>query len=181
MTNRGLNRRLRHRSRRAGFMIGVSMVLTIAVCIGGFSVIYASLDPFVGDFVSGEGTTGVAPTEPPAQVAAANTVAQATAPPGAPAPAPTVAPQSPVPTQATFTPDFQTSNQYSLRLRSEPSADGPDSTIVTVLPPASPIQYLNEDQPAANPAQDGDRWMHFRTENGKEGWLREIDIEAYQP
>jgi hypothetical protein len=68
-----------------------------------------------------------------------------------------------------------------LNLRSEPSAAGGDQTVVTVLPPSTPLQYLNEEQATTNAAQNGDRWMRFRTEAGEEGWLREIDTEPYQP
>lgn len=184
MTDPGLNRRLRQRSRRAGLMIGLSMALTIAVCVGSFSLIYASLDSFIGDFVSRDAPTAVVSTQPPAQVAAAAPtqapdVAQSTAPPAAQPtapPPPTAAPA----TQTAFTPDFQ-SGDYSLNLRSKASAEGGPATVVTVLPPASPLQYLNEEQPTANPDEDGRRWMRFRTEDGQEGWLREIDTAPYQP
>jgi hypothetical protein len=42
------------------------------------------------------------------------------------------------------------------------------------------LQYLGEDAPTTDPS-DGNRWMKFRTENGDEGWVREIDTDAYQP
>ncbi len=193
MTEPGLNHRLRQRSRRAGVMIGVSMALTIAVCVAGFSVIYASLDGVLSDFVPSdqsianddepvEGTQiaaqDPAPTQPPGEPAAP------TAPPAA-ASQPTAPPTEPAqptatPPQETFTPDYQSSSQYSLNLRSEPSSNGGDSTIVAVLPPASPLQYLNEEQPTDDPS-DGDRWMRFITEDGDEGWVREIDVEPYEP
>ena len=54
MANSGLNQRLRQRSRRAGFMIGVSMALTIAVGVAkaGADVVMVS---------GGDGGTGAAP------------------------------------------------------------------------------------------------------------------------
>ena len=52
--------------------------------------------------------------------------------------------------------------------------------IISALPPATPLQYLNEDAPTENP-NDGSRWMKFRIQNGAEGWVREIDTEQYQP
>lgn len=183
MTDPGLNRRLRQRSRRAGLMIGISMAFTIGVCVGSFSMIYASLDTFIGDFISQDVPTAIVATQPPAQVAVGDAPAQPTVPPTQPAaPQPTAptAGETQAATQPSFTPDFQTSSQYSLRLRSEPSTDGPDSTIITVLPPASPLQYMNHEQATENPAEDGDRWLRFRTEDGQEGWLREIDVETYQ-
>ncbi|CAA9559908.1 MAG: hypothetical protein AVDCRST_MAG43-1869 [uncultured Thermomicrobiales bacterium] len=191
MTHSGLNHRLRQRSRRAGAMIGVSMALTIALCLAGFSVIYASLDDVLGDFVSRE--QAAANVEPPpddTQVAAQEPVAtQAPAEQVQPTAAPTVAPEPTAPPteppatppDTAFTPDYQTSSNNTLNLRSGPSSEGGDATVVAVMPPASPLQYLNEDAPTDNPAQDGNRWMRFVTEDGDEGWIREIDVEPYQP
>lgn len=187
MAHPGLNHRLRQRSRRAGVMIGVSMALTIALCLAGFSVIYASLDDVLGDFVSREqaaanveapaaGTQAAAQEPAPTQVPAAQ--AQPTAVPTA-APEPTEPPATPP--DAAFTPDYQTSSNYSLNLRSGPSSEGGDETVVAVMPPASPLQYLNEEAPTDNPEQDGNRWMRFVTEDGDEGWIRELDVESYQP
>jgi len=192
MTDLGLNRRLRQRSRRAGVMIGVSMALTIALCVTGFSVIYASLDDVLGDFVSGdqpiaateqregggeiaaqESTDPTAPPEDPDVPAAVPT------PTPEPTPPPTDPPASP--TEAAFQPDYQTSNQYSLNLRSEPSSEEGESEVVAVLPPSTPLLYQNEDAPTQNPQRDGDRWMRFLTEEGEEGWIRELDVEPYQP
>lgn len=191
MTNPGLNHRLRQRSRRAGVMIGVSMALTIALCVAGFSVIYASLDDVLGDFVSREqAAANVQETVAGTQVAAQGPVAtdvpeeqaQPTVAPTA-EPEPTAPPTEPpaTPPDAAFEPDYQTSSDYSLNLRSGPSSDGGDSTVVAVMPPASPLQYQNEEAPTDNPAQDGDRWMLFITEDGDEGWIRELDVESYEP
>lgn len=191
MTNPGLNHRLRQRSRRAGVMIGVSMALTIALCVAGFSVIYASLDDVLGDFVSREQAAAnvqepVAGTQVAAEGPVATDVpeeqAQPTVAPTA-EPDPTAPPTEPpaTPPDAAFEPDYQTSSDYSLNLRSGPSSDGGDSTVVAVMPPASPLQFQNEEAPTDNPAQDGDRWMLFVTEDGDEGWIRELDVESYEP
>lgn len=191
MTTPGLNHRLRQRSRRAGVMIGVSMALTIALCVAGFSIIYASLDDVLGDFVSRE--PAAANVEEPTagtQIAAREPLAtQPSAEQGQPTVVPTTPPEPTVPPtespatppDAAFTPDYQTSSNYSLNLRSGPSSEGGDRTVVAVMPPASPLQYQNEEAPTENPAQDGDRWMLFVTEDGDEGWIREIDVEPYQP
>ncbi len=191
MTHPGLNHRLRQRSRRAGVMIGVSMALTIALCVAGFSVIYASLDGVLGDFVSREQAAAnvqepVAGTQVAAQGPVATDVSEEQAQPTvAPTaePEPTAPPTEPpaTPPDAAFEPDYQTSSDYSLNLRSGPSSEGGDSTIVAVMPPASPLQYQNEDAPTDNPAQDGNRWMLFVTEEGDEGWIRELDVESYEP
>src|SRR3712207_8243475 len=67
MTDPGLNNRLRQRSRRAGFMVGITMALTIAICVGGVAGIYASLVPFLCDVVPAEGRDATrAPTPAPA-------------------------------------------------------------------------------------------------------------------
>lgn len=192
MTDLGLNRRLRQRSRRAGVMIGVSMALTIALCVTGFSVIYASLDDVLGDFVSRD--QSLTATEEPERGTeiAAQAPTDPTAPPEDPAepataPTPTSEPSLPPtdppasPTETAFQPNYQTSNQYTLNLRSEPSSVEGESDVVAVLPPATPLQYQNEDAPTQNPQRDGDRWMRFQTEEGEEGWIREIDVEPYEP
>lgn len=191
MTEPGLNHRLRQRSRRAGVMIGVSMALTIALCVAGFSVIYASLDDVLSDFISRDrpaanveepvpGTQIAAQDSAPTQPAAGQ-AEDTTAPtvPPTEAPEPTEPPATPP--QEAFEPDYQTSSQYSLNLRAEPSSDDDESPVVAVLPPASPLQYQNQDQPTDNPEVDGRRWMLFVTEDGDEGWIREIDVEPYEP
>jgi hypothetical protein len=177
MAERGLSQRLQQRSRRAGLMIGLTMGLTIAVCAGSFAVIYAALDPLTSDFVT-RGDPGR--VETPAQVAAEPDT-DATAPPAQnqpqqPAPTPTAPPATP-PADA-FTPNYQIA-LTAVNLRSVPSASQGQTTIVRTLPPATPLQYLDEDAPT-DQAQDGDRWMRFRTEEGDEGWVREIDVEPYQ-
>lgn len=183
MTDPGLNHRLRQRSRRAGVMIGISMALTIAVCVGSFSVIYASLDDVVGDFVSrGQDVAAVrTPTAAPEPTAAGQQPAanaqQAPAPTATAAPEPTAEP-SPTPESDEFTPDFQLNSNGSVNLRSGP---GTEFEVVTVITPEQPLQYLNEDEPTDNPAQNGDRWMRFRTEDDQEGWIREIDVTEYEP
>ena len=182
MAERGLAQRLSQRSRRAGLMIGLSMGLTITLCVGSFAFIYAALDPLTSDFVSRENVGSV---ETPTQ-AAAQAEAQATAPPAEnqpqqPAPTPTPAPTTPpaTPPPDTFTPDYQIAFT-SVNLRSVPSATQGNATIVTTLPPGTPLQYLNEDSPAERP-EDGARWMRFRTEEGDEGWIRELDVEPFVP
>ena len=65
----------------------------------------------------------------------------------------------------------------SVNFRAGPSTV---DAIISALPPATPLQYLNEDAPTENP-NDGNRWMKFRIQNGAEGWVREIDTEQYQP
>jgi hypothetical protein len=179
MPERSLSQRLNQRSRRAGLMIGLTMGLTIAVCAGSFAVIYAALDPLTSDFVTRGNTSQI---ETPAQ-AAAQTGTEGPAQPAqnqpqqpTPTPPPTSPPATP-PADA-FTPDYQIAFT-SVNLRSEPAATGGQDTVVRTLAPGTPLQYLNQDDPSAD-AAPSERWMRFRTEEGDEGWVREIDVETYE-
>jgi hypothetical protein len=190
MSDPGLSHRLRQRSRRAGFMIGLSMILTIALCAVGFTVIYTALDGFTTDFVSSqEGDDDVTPTDVD-QIA--DEISETTA--ETPASQPDTEEQSantegqeeaPTPTPSTegddeddddFDPDYQVGS-VTVNLREGPSTS---TGIVNGLPPATPLQYLDEEAPTENPS-DGDRWMRFVTEDGLEGWIREIDVTEFVP
>ncbi len=163
------------------------MALTIAVCIGGFSVIYAALDDTFGDFLSREVEAPETPTAVPTEetVAANPNTGNSGNESESGEPEPTdepVATEEPDATELTdeFVPDYQTSSEYSIRLRSEPSREGGDETIITTLPPETLLQFTGTDEPTTDP-EDGDRWMLFRTEDGEEGWIREIDVNEYEP
>lgn len=189
MTDPGLNQRLRQRSRRAGFMIGVSMALTIAVCVGGFSFLYAALDGTFADFISEEVPTAVVPTDTPTEEPAeeaAQTGDEATEPPaeeGAtepPAEEENATEESPSDT-GDFVPDYQViSSVNSLNFRSEPSVSGGGDTVITTIVAGTPLMFLDERRESENSELDGDGgegWMQFRLEDGTEGWLRAIDVE----
>jgi hypothetical protein len=183
MTDPGLTNRLRQHSRRAGLNVGVTMALAIAICVAGFAGIYAWLTPLASDFIPQEDRSVEAPADEAAgdEVAAVGptpTPTQAEA--IAPTPIPTPAPASeavPTADAAGFTPTHQSTSAFSVNFRAEPSRD---SGVVTVLTPATPLEYLNQDAPTSNPAEDGNRWMRFRTQEGDEGWIREVDAEPYQ-
>lgn len=163
------------------------MALTLAVCVGGFTVLYTLLEPMVSDFVSRTDpvptpTAVVAQAEP--TEAAATGTAQArvqTEPTAAPtdAPAPTDTPAPP----DEFTPDYQIAANQPVNLRAGPGANAYEPIIA--VPIDAPLMFLNEREPTADPAGDGlnpgDEWMKFRTEDGEEGWIREIDVTTYQP
>jgi hypothetical protein len=188
MTDRGLNNRLRQRSRRAGIMIGVSMALTIMVCVASFSVIYSALDRFTTDFISNDDPIATErpvqqqadPTEPPADTSQqGNDESNDAAAPTAT----TEATDNQIEPQATsevFTPDYQIDANQSINLRSGP---GTNNDVVTTLTIAQPLQYLGQEQRSDNPGRDGlapdQVWMQFRTEDGDVGWVREIDVTAY--
>lgn len=194
MTDPGLNQRLKQRSRRSGLMIGLSMALTLMVCVGAFTMIFAQLEPVVSDFV-GRGNIDAptpVPTQPPVaqEAAAAPTAppeAAATSAPAAPtAPAggaPTESAETPTPDPDEFTPDFQITGDGPVNLRPGPGVAS--GAAIVALPIGTPLQYLDEEQPTTDPAGDdlgdGNVWMRFRTEDGQEGWIREVDVEEYVP
>jgi hypothetical protein len=182
MTDSGLSTRLRQQHRRAGLMVGVTMGIVIAICIFGAAVVFAALSQPFSDLIPMAGPA--APVQAPAPESnTSNGEDQAVAAPQEPtavAAAPTVAPS----TDATNTPeadDFEPTHQIgaaqSVNFRAGPSTA---DSIIEALSPATPLQYLDEEAPTSNPA-DGDRWMRFRTEDGQEGWIREIDTTAFQP
>lgn len=182
MADPGLSNRLRQHSRRAGLTVGLSMALTIAICVGGFTVIYAGLSPLVSDVVPVSAPEPTpAPTRPPAPAPAAdaNQGAEAPAPEVAVAAeeaAPTAAPTeaaAPTATGSAFEPDFQIQPNASINLRPEPSTN---NTPIVALSPDTPLLYLGEEQPAS----DGTTWRRFRTEDGQEGWVRDLDVVPYQ-
>lgn len=187
MTDSGLNHRLRQRSRRSGIMIGVSMFLTIAVCVASFTAIYAQLGSAFSDFISTGDRDDPTPTlvaEAAETSAPTEEQAAATDEPEQPTSEPTTAPQqSPTPNAEDFKPDYQIAND-SVNFRSEPAVTN-DPPPISALPFQTPLQYLDESQPTDNPQRDsmadGQVWMKFRLEDGREGWVRELDVEPYEP
>jgi hypothetical protein len=161
-------------------MVGITMVLAIAICIFGAAGLFAWLSRPFSDLIpvvapAAQVQPTAAPAEPAGQPSgqgeeqAIETQAEPTQP--APA-APTVSP-----TADEFEPTHQIATGQSVNFRSGPSVA--DSVIIA-LPPATPLQYLDEDAPTSGP-NEGDRWMRFRTEDGQEGWVLEILTEPYQP
>lgn len=169
-------------------MIGISMALTIAVCVAGFSVIYAALDGFTGDFVSRDAPTAVPPTPP--ESAAVAQVDSGSRNQTAPQPTATtaVAESTTAPVEAaaatatpsSFTPDYQVTSSSTVNLRSGP---GKANEVVTAIPPQTPLQFLNDRKKTSAPDNDGfsGDWMKFRIQDGEEGWIRDIDVGAYVP
>lgn len=181
MTDPGLTFRLRQRSRRAGLAVGISMALTIGVCIVSFSWIYAQVDPYLRDFTGQQGIeqprpTATATADEAAQVAATD---EADEPPEeepeqepTAEPTPTREPSpTPTPTPDVFTATHISNPNSRTNFRPEPSLDNDP---VAILEAGTPLQYLGEDATG----DDGLRWMRFRTEDGLEGWMRE---DAVQP
>lgn len=196
MTDPGLNQRLRQRSRRSGLMIGFSMLLTLVVCVGAFTMIYARLEPVVADFV------GRGDIEVPTPIPTEEPVAQEPEPTTEPSDDDTAPPtddegEDETPAEGGdnqieqvddddpegFNPDYQIDSNQSVNLRPGPGVASGDA--IMALPIATPLMYLNEQQATEDPDRDqmesGQVWMKFRTEDGTEGWIRELDISEYVP
>lgn len=178
MTDPGLSNRLRQKSRRAGIAVGLTMALTILICVGASTAIYAALVQPLTDIIPVSENPVV--VVPPTATAAPTEVAQAPegqdtpqpADSGGVEPAPTATAES-----GLFQPTHQIRADSSVNFRGGPSTS---DEILRALSPETALQYLDEDAPTAS-AEDGDRWMKFKLEDGEEGWVREIDIESYRP
>ena len=179
MTDSGLSTRLRQQSRRAGLMVGITMVLAIAICIFGAAGLFAWLSRPFSDLIPV--VAPAAQVQQPAEPAEPAGQQPAGEEPAIEAEARTD------PTRTSGADEFPDRGRFRAhasdrcrpvgQLPIRPSTTDP---IIVALPPDTPLQYLNEDAPTENPS-DGDRWMKFRTEAGDEGWIREIDTEPYQP
>jgi SH3-like domain-containing protein len=90
---------------------------------------------------------------------------------------PTIAASATEPAEEAFAPTHQIGAAQSVNFRAGPSTA---DQIIIALSPATPLEYLDEDEPTSNPS-DGERWMKFRNEAGQEGWVREIDTVPYEP
>jgi hypothetical protein len=164
-------------------MVGLSMALTIAVCIGGFVWIYAQVEPFTSDFVD---AATVAPTRESAS-------SDEDEPEGEETPEsdgedegggsgdenadeePTEEPE-PTETPDGFQATHVVSSEVTINFRPGPGVNSGDP--VAQLTPGTELQYLDETEASQDPDADGDTsWLRFRTEDGLEGWIRQIDVE----
>ena len=181
MSDSGLSARLRQQSRRAGLMVGFTMVLTMVILIFGAAGLFAWLSrPFSDLIPMVVPAAQVQSSEPPSdpQGAAADPTQPVIATEEEPAPTePTPPPPTAEPEDPEFDPTHQISANQSVNIRTGPSTN--DSVIIA-LSPGTPLQYLDEDEPASESA-DGNRWMLFRTEDGQEGWVLELLVVPYQP
>jgi Bacterial SH3 domain len=180
MSDPGLTNRLRQRSRRAGLAVGLSMALTIAVCIGSFAWIFVRAEPLFADLVGNNATAVRSATR--TSTPSSDGDDEAAAPVRTPTAEPTREEDSeptetaePRPT-ATATPEqFQathlTNPNSRVNFRPDPSLNNEP---ITQLPPSTPIQAIGGDETDS----DGNQWLEFRTEDGQVGWLR---FDAFVP
>jgi hypothetical protein len=157
-------------------MVGISMVLTIAICIFGAAGLFAWLSRPFSDLIPIAAPAAEVPVNQPTSAVPPPTAAPITEPQPTVSEVSGAAPAAAATTQA-FQPTHQIRTDVSVNFRAGPSTS---DSIIIALSPATPLQYLGEEAPTSNPS-DGDRWMKFRDESGQEGWVREIDTEPYQP
>ncbi len=157
-------------------MVGITMVLAMAILIfvaaGLFAWLsrpFSDLIPIVAPAAQIQATQVPANSEAAGVEPTAPAIAIEADPVDPTPPPPTIAPE-----EAEFDATHQISAAQSVNIRTGPSTGDP---VIIALSPGSPLQYLDEDEVAA----DGERWMLFRTEDGQEGWVLELLAEPYQP
>jgi hypothetical protein len=152
-------------------MVGLSMLAAMTVLLGALVVIFTVLEPLVADFV---GDSGVSSRAARYRAPTPHATTQVASAPTAPAEVPmttAAATELPATAPSTFTPDYRVVQRINLR-----SGPGTSHGVVVVLPTGTGLQSIGEDEATASQRPD-QRWLHFRTEAGEEGWIREIDVE----
>jgi hypothetical protein len=186
MTDPGLTRRLRQQAHRSGLAVGLSMAVAIAVLIGGFTWLYVELDPWVRDFAGAE----PAPTATSRASASSDRSNSDENEEDQPEEEPTEEDsptETPEPEEddndiqpvdeddSDFDADYQIIALEAVRLRSGPGVNF--DIVIDGLPPGTPLEFMGEREPSQNPDADGDtEWLQFQTEDGQEGWIRQIDV-----
>jgi SH3 domain-containing protein len=148
------------------------MAAAIAICILSSAWLFGRIEPYVSDFTGYEQRTAVPAVaeasdgeetpEPTEQSETGET--QPTQVPNQP----TVAPATTTTTVA-FEETHQSNPDFSVNFRPGPSIDSGDP--VATLDPGTPLQYLDEQ----TTGDDGSIWLRMKTQDGIEGWLREVD------
>jgi hypothetical protein len=178
MSDPGLSNRLRQHSRRSGLAVGLTMAAAIAICILSSAWLFGRIEPYVSDFTGYEQNTPVPAVaaasddeETPEPESQESDQAEATEGPEAteaPNNEPTVAPATTV-TTTTFEQTHESNPDFTVNFRPGPSIDSGEP--VATLDPGTPLQYLDEQ----TTGDDGSIWLLMTTQDGLEGWLREVD------
>lgn len=174
MTDPGLTNRLRQHSRRSGLAVGLTMAAAIALCILSSAWLFGRIEPYVSDFTGYEQRTAV-PAVAEASEGDQTPAPQSTQTPSSDQAAPTQAADAPTVAPVTtsaaaaFRETHQSNPDFSVNFRPGPSIDSGDP--VATLDPGTPLQYLDEQ----TTGDDGSIWLRMKTEDGIEGWLREVD------
>lgn len=159
-------------------MVGLSMALTIAVCIGSFVWIYAQVDPLTRDFVD---VATVPPTRK-AQSSSSKSTSESDSESSSDAGEVVAADEQPTETpeatatSVSFKPTHRVISEIDVNLRPGPAVGSGEP--VTQVSSGAELQYLGETELSEDPDSDGQlNWLKFRTEDGFEGWIREVDVE----
>lgn len=178
MSDPGLSNRLRQHSRRSGLAVGLTMAAAIAICILSSAWIFGRIEPIVSDFTGYEQSTSVpvvAAASDDNETPVPDSEEQDDPEPTEAVPAtsepdgePTVAPAT-TQTANAFLPTYASNPDFSVNVRPGPSIDSGEP--VATLDPGTPLQYLDEQ----TTGDDGSIWLRVKTQDGTEGWLREVD------
>ena len=157
----------------------MAMAVTILLCVGGFVVIYAQVDPLTRDFIAAPATA--TPTEEPRSNDSASNQREDDQSDAEPTPtpeddepeeaAPTPTPEEteePTPTPEEFTPTHVSNPEIAVNFRAGP---GTNFDVITTLAAGTPLRATGEQ----GTGEDGLAWLEFETEDGTTGWIREID------
>jgi len=150
-------------------LVGLSMALAIAICIVGFIWIYVRVGPIFSDFIpeSSNNPTPVVLSGLASPNSAATPASHLTS--TTPTSSPTVSASPTVVWEATH----KIVSGETVNFRAGPTTD---SDVVDVLPPGTEIKFVGEQQQTS-----GVTWMHFQTEDGTNGWVREVDVTPLVP
>lgn len=79
-----------------------------------------------------------------------------------------------------FVADYRVATGRAINLRPGPGVESGDA--VATIQDGTDLKYLCEQEPTSDPEADGlvagQRWLLVRTETGKEGWVREVDVRG---
>jgi hypothetical protein len=142
------------------------MGFAIFIALASFIWLYARLAPFFSDFVSRlpatTPTVTVTVTAEPSPVAAAGRSATPTAaatPQATPSPA--------------WQPTHRVAQGPPVNFRGGPGTQYP---IVATLDPGTELRFLGEQEQVGNAT-----WLHLELRDGRDGWIRTVDLELIRP
>ena len=144
--------------------------MAIAICIAGFIWIYVRVGPIFSDFIP-QSSTSLTPV----------VLSSVATPNSAATPSTQIAiAASPTPTatlSASPTAIWEATHKIvageTVNFRAGPTTS---SDVVDVLPPGTQLKFVGEQQKTS-----GVTWMHFQSQDGTEGWVREVDVTPLVP
>lgn len=146
-------------------LVGITMALTIIVCLFAFIWIYAKIGPLLSDFIPTNPAATATPSAQPGESESAvpsGSEGEAAAASASQTPAPQASEAS------EWKPSHKIADGDDINFRAEPTTD---SNSIAVLAPGTPLKALGDQQQAEEAT-----WIHFQTEDGAEGWIRSIDV-----